>query len=487
MKGIILAGGSGTRLYPLTRAASKQLMPVYDKPMIYYPLSTLMLAGIRDILIISTPQDLHRFQELLQDGSEFGIKLSYAEQPSPDGLAQAFIIGEEFIGDDSVALILGDNIYHGPGLSKMLQKAASKESGATVFGYHVKDPERFGVVEFDKDMNAISIEEKPEQPRSNYAVTGLYFYDNDVVEIAKSIKPSPRGELEITDVNKAYLDRGDLSVEVMGRGFAWLDTGTHESLLEASQYIETVQRMQNVQVANLEEIAYRMGYISREDVLALAQPLKKNEYGQYLLRLIGEAQMTDNFFGKTLAARKVEAIPGMLEFDIPVHGDNRGWFKENFQKEKMLPLGFPESFFAEGKLQNNVSFSRKNVLRGLHAEPWDKYISVADGGKVLGSWVDLRKGETFGNTYQTVIDASKGIFVPRGVANGFQVLSDTVSYSYLVNDYWALELKPKYAFVNYADPSLGIEWENLAEAEVSEADKNHPLLKDVKPLKKEDL
>lgn len=289
MKGIILAGGSGTRLYPLTRAASKQLMPVYDKPMIYYPLSTLMLAGIRDILIISTPQDLHRFQELLQDGSEFGIKLSYAEQPSPDGLAQAFIIGEEFISDDSVALILGDNIYHGSGLSKMLQKAASKESGATVFGYHVKDPERFGVVEFDQDMKAISIEEKPEQPRSNYAVTGLYFYDNDVVEIAKSIKPSPRGELEITDVNKAYLDRGDLSVELMGRGFSWLDTGTHESLLEASQYIETVQRMQNVQVANLEEIAYRMGYISREDVLALAQPLKKNEYGQYLLRLIGEA------------------------------------------------------------------------------------------------------------------------------------------------------------------------------------------------------
>ncbi|VOG14498.1 glucose-1-phosphate thymidylyltransferase [Streptococcus pneumoniae] len=289
MKGIILAGGSGTRLYPLTRTASKQLMPVYDKPMIYYPLSTLMLAGIRDILIISTPQDLHRFQELLQDGSEFGIKLSYAEQPSPDGLAQAFIIGEEFISDDSVALILGDNIYHGSGLSKMLQKAASKESGATVFGYHVKDPERFGVVEFDQDMKAISIEEKPEQPRSNYAVTGLYFYDNDVVEIAKSIKPSPRGELEITDVNKAYLDRGDLSVELMGRGFAWLDTGTHESLLEASQYIETVQRMQNVQVANLEEIAYRMGYISKEQVYELAQPLKKNEYGQYLLRLIGEA------------------------------------------------------------------------------------------------------------------------------------------------------------------------------------------------------
>lgn len=289
MKGIILAGGSGTRLYPLTRAASKQLMPIYDKPMIYYPLSTLMLAGIKEILIISTSQDLPRFEELLGDGSEFGISLSYAVQPSPDGLAQAFIIGKDFIGDDSVALVLGDNIFHGNGLSVMLQRAEAKEKGATVFGYQVKDPERFGVVEFDDDMNAISIEEKPEHPKSNFAVTGLYFYDNDVVEIAKNIKPSPRGELEITDVNKAYLDRGDLSVELMGRGFAWLDTGTHESLLQAAQYIETVQRLQNVQVANLEEIAYRMGYITKEKVLELAQPFRKNEYGQYLLRLIGEA------------------------------------------------------------------------------------------------------------------------------------------------------------------------------------------------------
>lgn len=288
MKGIILAGGSGTRLYPLTRAASKQLMPIYDKPMIYYPLSTLMLAGIKDILIISTPKDLPRFKELLKDGSDFGINLSYKEQPSPDGLPQAFILGEEFIGDDNVALILGDNIYHGIGLSKMLQRAVQKETGSTIFGHNVRDPKRFGVIEFDEDMNVISIEEKPKNPRSDYAITGLYIFDNKVIEIAKGLKPGPRGELEITDVIKAYLDKGELSVELLGCGIAWLDTGTHESLLDASIYIESVQRLQNMQIANLEEIAYRKGYITREKVLELAQPLKKTEYGQYLLRLIGE-------------------------------------------------------------------------------------------------------------------------------------------------------------------------------------------------------
>ncbi|EIP2304683.1 glucose-1-phosphate thymidylyltransferase RfbA [Listeria monocytogenes] len=288
MKGIILTGGSGTRLYPLTKAISKQMLPIYDKPMIYYPLSILMLAGIKDILIISTPEDTPRFEQLLADSDQLGINISYAVQEKPEGLAQAFIIAEDFIGDDSVSLILGDNIYYGQGLSKMLQRASAKKAGATVFGYHVNDPERFGVVEFDESMKAISIEEKPTEPKSNYAVTGLYFYDNRVVEIAKSIKPSERGELEITDVNKRYLELGELDVELMGRGFAWLDTGTHESLLEASTFIETIERRQNLKIACLEEIAYRMGYIDEAAVEKLAEPLKKNAYGQYLMKLINK-------------------------------------------------------------------------------------------------------------------------------------------------------------------------------------------------------
>ena len=288
MKGIILAGGSGTRLYPITRGISKQLIPIYDKPMIYYPLSSLMLAGITDILVISTPEFTPLFEQLLGDGSEIGISLTYKVQEKPNGLAEAFILGADFIGDDSVCLILGDNIYYGSGLSKLVQEAAQKTDGATVFGYHVNDPERFGVVEFDSNMKALSIEEKPENPKSNYAVTGLYFYDNTVVEKARNLKPSNRGELEITDINKLYLGEGKLDVKVMGRGYAWLDTGTHDSMMDASSFIATIQKRQNLKVACLEEIAYRMGYISKEKLVELAQPMKKNDYGQYLLRLAKE-------------------------------------------------------------------------------------------------------------------------------------------------------------------------------------------------------
>jgi glucose-1-phosphate thymidylyltransferase len=289
MKGIILAGGSGTRLYPITRGISKQLIPVYDKPMIYYPLSTLMLAGIRDVLLISTPEYTPLFEHLLGDGSDFGINLSYAVQAHPNGLAEAFIVGRDFIGSDSVCLILGDNIYYGSGLSEMLQSAAKQEKGATVFGYHVNDPERFGVVEFDEQMHAVSLEEKPKQPKSNYAVTGLYFYDNRVIDYAADLKPSTRGELEITDINKIYLQNQELNVKLMGRGYAWLDTGTHDSMLEASSFIATIEKRQNLKVACLEEIAYRMGYISKKRLLELAQPMKKNDYGQYLIRLAHQA------------------------------------------------------------------------------------------------------------------------------------------------------------------------------------------------------
>lgn len=284
-KGIILAGGSGTRLYPITKGVSKQLLPIYDKPMIYYPLSVLMLAGIREVLIISTPDDIDGFKRLLGDGQELGIDISYAVQPSPDGLAQAFIIGEEFIGDSNVCLVLGDNIFYGQGFTPLLRQAVNRQKGATVFGYQVKDPERFGVVAFDEDKRAISIEEKPVKPKSNYAVTGLYFYDNDVIEIAKKVKPSERGEVEITTVNQMYMQRGDLNVELLGRGFAWLDTGTHESLIEAGMFVETVEKRQGFKIACLEEIAYNNGWLSKEDLKRIGTELSKNSYGQYLLDL----------------------------------------------------------------------------------------------------------------------------------------------------------------------------------------------------------
>jgi len=290
MKGIILAGGSGTRLYPITKGVSKQLLPVYDKPMVYYPLSVLMLAGIREILLISTPDDIGSFQSLLGDGTHFGIRLSYAVQPNPDGLAQAFIIGEEFIGTDSVCLVLGDNIFYGQGFSPLLRKTAQRKRGATVFGYQVKDPERFGVVQFDAERRAISIEEKPLKPKSNYAVTGLYFYDNDVVEVAKRVRPSARGELEITSINQAYLERGDLNVELLGRGFAWLDTGTHESLLEAGHFVHTIEQRQGLKIACLEEIAFHQGWLSTAQIREQAGQLQKTGYGQYLFGLLRDVE-----------------------------------------------------------------------------------------------------------------------------------------------------------------------------------------------------
>lgn len=450
MKGIILAGGSGTRLYPVTLAVSKQLLPVYDKPMIYYPLSTLMEAGIREVLIISNELYLPMFELLFGDGSQLGMKIQYKLQPSPDGLAQAFILGEEFIGDDNVCLILGDNMIYGSNLKEMLREASKLEKGGVIFGYEVADPTSYGVVEIDKNGNAISIEEKPKNPKSNLAVPGLYFYDNSVVEIAKSIRPSERGELEITDVNNEYMKRGNLKVFTLGQGYAWFDTGTADRLSDASDFVKAIELRQGNQIACIEEIAYANNWISTSQALKLAEKYSKTSYGKHIKKVVDMMKSKNNKFN-----RIDTSIDGVYIIEPTLFGDERGYFMETYSKEAFEEIGIYNNF-----VQDNKSKSRKGVLRGLHFQKENsqaKLVSVSKG-TVFDVAVDLRPdSKTYGKWEGVILsdENHKMFMIPKGFAHGFVVLSDEAEFTYKCDDKYNKEAE---GGLKWNDEEVGITW-----------------------------